>query len=192
MQPTLTAINFTGHTGAQIWATCTPDSIALFSFISETDYRFFYQGILNSSASFGFIPGLVSFEHTNSVASAGFRPAAATGTASRSLDLTDANAYAIACTNGASSPNPWATDLFLREDSISTGDAGVGFCQNVILAKGTWNIGQRYNMRMSDSSGNPTNNQIRGSLNRVFVCCGRVYGASASAGDYMLMRIGDL
>lgn len=167
------------------WATASDKSLGIFTYTDALNYTFQYVGELNNAPGYVFPTNsllMASGMSGGTSFGAGLRPLSTTGlnTASYALD-NNAN-YSSACTNGASSPT--VSELYLRDDDVATGYPAVGYADNLLVARGSFIIGNPYNVIVVDSNDLSTTDPLLGSTYRYYICVAEI-GA-----HYVLMRVG--
>ena len=65
--------------------------------------------------------------------------------------------YAIACADGQTPIATWTTDLYLLDNDPPNGDPATGRCSNLLLARGTFEIGKFYKLKTPHVDGGSEN-----------------------------------
>lgn len=177
--------NETSLDKARNWATASNKSLGLFLFDDTNNYHFSYAAILNNAPGYVFPTNsvIITLGSVNGTPYGyALRPQTTAGSATVEY-VTDANSnYNVICSNGASIPT--VTELYFRDNNSFTGYPATGYGDNLLFARGTFNIGNPYFVEGVDGTNNVTSSNILGSDFRYFVCCGQM------GNDFILMRVG--
>lgn len=171
---------------AKNWATASNKSLGMFSYDDAQNYTFQYAGRLNNTPGYVFptnsvlltlgVSGGTSFGKA-------LRPSSTSGVSTVEYALDNNANYGSNCSNGATTPT--VSELYFRDDNATNAYPAIGYGDNLLIARGTFVVGNPYRVIVVDGTDANTEDPLMGSTFKYYVCVGQI-GA-----HNVLMRVGE-